>query len=120
MNSRRTFILLAVLILGTTTLRLALGLHFYGFLTGDDVEILSAAFKNVYDLHYMPWNIRNLFISDFLVAPVLRLASAFRVTDTKTQLWIATFPFVCLSSINIFLTFVLANRWIKEKNAAIL
>ena len=67
---------LAAIVLLTTAARLFLGYVYFGFHTGDDVEILEAGFLRALGWPYEPWAIRNLLVSDLLVAPVLRLGAA--------------------------------------------
>jgi len=60
---------LALLGVGMTVVLIELFLahRFFGFLTGDDVEVL--------------WDIRTLFVPDFLVAPAVWVASKLGVSD---------------------------------------
>src|SRR6266851_5196230 len=67
---------LAGLLVATTLLRLALGWRYFGFLSGDDVEILETGWRTL-GLHYTPWEIRNTLLPDLLVRPLLAAAHAF-------------------------------------------
>jgi hypothetical protein len=55
---RRGLGLLIGILLTTTGVRLLLGWRFFGFLTGDDVEILEAGFR-VIGPRYSPLPLRN-------------------------------------------------------------
>jgi len=118
--SNRTRALLAALIVAVTAVRLGLALAFYGFLTGDDVEILQAGFRQAFGWPYQPWAIRNLLVSDLLVAPALRIAAALGVTATRTLVSLAAVPFVLLASLNVWLVFRLARRWLAGDAPALL
>src|SRR5207253_4172778 len=48
--------------------------RYFGFLTGDEVEVLAEAFRVARGFHYRAWEIRNLFVPDFVVAPAIRIA----------------------------------------------
>lgn len=98
----------------TLAVRAYLAYRYFGFQTGDDVEIAEQAFRTALGLEFSPWNVRSLFIPDLLVAPLLRLASLARVTDPILLAWIARWPFVVLASVNIWLVFVLGRRWYGE------
>jgi hypothetical protein len=98
----------------TTLLRLWAGAWFFGFSTGDDLEILQAGFMRALDYHYVPWGLRNLFVSDVLVSPVLWLGSLLGIESTRHLCWIATFPFVALASVNIVLVYLLASHWLQR------
>jgi hypothetical protein len=111
---------LGVFVAVATILRLWLGHRYFGFSTGDDVEILGAGFMRAFGHEYTPWAIRNLFGSDVLVAPVVWMAALLGVESTRQLCWIATFPFVALASLNIVLVHRLAVRWLSRPSAALL
>lgn len=111
---------LMVLIAITTCGRLWLAHRYFGFHSGDDVELLQAAFMRAVGLVYVPWEIRNLFVSDVLIVPVVSLASALGVESARSLCWIATFPFVVLASINTLLVYQLGQRWFGELPTALL
>jgi len=121
LTTKRLLAVLLVVLLGTTALlRLVLGFIFFGFHTGDDVEILQAGFRRALGWPYQPWDIRNLFLSDVLVAPVIRLAALLGVTSTRTLVWLAGVPFALLASLNAWLVFQLARRWLGRDGPALL
>ena len=49
--------------------------RYFGFLTGDEVEVLGEAFRRARGFAYWPWGIRNLFVPDFVVAPFVWVAA---------------------------------------------
>jgi hypothetical protein len=65
---------LATLIAAVAAVQLWLAYRYFGFLTGDDVEVLSEAFRRARGLAYVPWDVRNLFVPDAVVAPMVWLA----------------------------------------------
>lgn len=100
---------LAALVAAVVVIQIFLAIRFYGFLTGDDVEVLLEAFRRAKRWEYQPWNIRNLFVPDFLVAPFV---------------WIggirgAAIPFIALTAITIWLVHRLALKWSVDQKAAI-
>src|SRR5436305_4632088 len=90
---RRPAGIVALVLAASTILRLVVASS-VGFLTGDDVEVLEAAFVAATGLHFRPWEIRNLLFPRLLVAPVLSLAAAGGVHDRLALVRIATLPFV--------------------------
>jgi hypothetical protein len=116
----RTACALGSLILATTIVRLVFAFRFYGFFTGDDLEILQAGFRRAFGWPYRPWEIRNLLVPDLLVAPALRIAAALGVTSTRTLVALASVPFVLLASLNVWLVFRLARRWLASDAPALL
>jgi hypothetical protein len=108
----RRVVLLAVL---STLARAWLAHHFYGFETGDDVEIAQEAFRAAFGLAYSPWNIRNLFVSQALVAPLLALAHALGVSDPFALAEVARYPFILLGGVNVVLSYFVARAWFDER-----
>jgi len=92
--------------------------RWFGFLTGDDVEVLAEAFHRAIGFKYRPWDIRTLFVPDFVVAPMVWLGHAVGVHDTRTLIEIATLPFIALTLATIVMTYRLTMRWSEGDNIA--
>ena len=82
--------------------------RYYGFLTGDDVEVLSEAFRRARGLRYTPWDIRNLLVPDVVVAPMVWLS---RGLSTRWTIFLASLPFIALTALTIVLVYRLTLRW---------
>jgi len=102
----------------TTTLRVFFAWRYFGFLGGDDVEVVEEAFRCAVGLDYRPWSVRNLFLPDVLVAPFVRLGTALGLHETFPLVLCATVPFVVLASVNVVLVYLLAGRWLNDRAAA--
>jgi hypothetical protein len=98
------------LLVGASLLRLWLGWHFFGFLTGDDVEIAEAGFRAI-GLRYAPWAIRNTLVSDALVGPWLAVLRGLGVIDRAALVWAASWPMVACATASIYLLFRLVAAW---------
>src|SRR5437764_2424802 len=107
---------LAAIIAVVSAAQLWLAWRYYGFLTGDDVEVLSEAFRRAKGLSYVPWDIRNLFVPDVVVAPVVWLA---RGVSTRTAIFLTSLPFIALSCVTIWLVYRLALHWCNEQAALV-
>ena len=110
---------LGAILVAATLVRLGLGSAFFGFHTGDDVEILQAGFLRALGWPYQPWEIRNLFLSDLLVGPAIALAAALGVRATVTLAWLASVPVVLLATANVWLVHRLALRWLGNERPAL-
>jgi hypothetical protein len=100
---------LAALGMTVAAIQIFLAIRFFGFLTGDDVEVLLEASRRATGLDYQPWDVRNLFVPDVLVAPFVFLGG----------LRAAVIPFIALSAITIWLVYRLALQWSGDERAAI-
>src|SRR3954453_7058613 len=107
---------LAAIIAVSAVTQLWLAWRYYGFLTGDDVEVVSEAFRRARGLAYTPWDIRNLFVPDVVVVPVVFLS---RGLSTRMTIYLASLPFIALSSLTIWLVYRLALRWCDERAAVV-
>lgn len=109
----------AALAILSSAARLILAVRYYGFDTGDDVEIAQEAFRSALGLTYQPWEIRNLFASEVLVAPLLRIAAAAGVHDPMQLVTVARLPFILLAGVNVVLLYLVGRLWFSERAAAL-
>src|SRR6266849_1687653 len=110
---------LATLGMTVVLIELFLAHRFFGFLTGDDVEVLEEAFRRAIGFPFSPWDIRSLFVPDFLVAPAVWVGSKLGVSDTRLLIESATLPFIALTALTIWLVYRLALSWTADSTAAI-
>src|SRR5258708_6307419 len=85
--------------------------RYFGFLTGDDLEVLEEAFRRVRHIAFSPWEVRNLFVPDVVVAPMVWLATRLGVQDIGRIIEIASLPSVALTALTIVLVGRLALQW---------
>lgn len=112
-SPRRATELLVVLLVVAGATRLLLWARPLGFLTGDDVEILSSGFAAATGLVYQPWAIRNLFLPRLVVAPAVGLGQLLGITDRLLLVRLGEAPFFVLSLLNIVLVYRLARRVVR-------
>ena len=98
--------LLAVLV---ASVQIFLAHRYFGFVAGDDVEVLEEAFRRAIGLAYQPWAIRNLFVADVVVAPVVRLAHVLGIDDRRTLIEAASLPFIALTIVTMAAVFRIAG-----------
>jgi hypothetical protein len=91
--------------------RLYLAHRYYGFQTGDDLEVAEEAFRRAIGLVHDPWDVRSLLIPDLLVAPFVAFAHAAGVRDPLLLATIARYPFILLSALNVVLVLLVGRRW---------
>src|SRR5262245_53409720 len=98
--------------------KLWLAWRYEGFLTGDDLEIVSAAARTALGLRYDPWTLRCLFHPIVLAAPFQKIASLLGATDPDVFTWAASIPTALFSTASIALTAALALRFGLSRRAA--
>ena len=95
-----------------------IAVRFYGFLTGDEVEVLGEAFRVATGYRYTLWDVRNAFVPDVIVAAFIRAAVLVGVRDPGSLIVAATIPFIAASSATVILVHRLALRWTGDALAA--
>src|SRR5438876_6548827 len=101
---RRPVVALAVAVAAiAAAVQLWLAVRYFGFLTGDEVEVLGEAFRRARGFAYTPWGIRNLLVPDVVVAPFVWIASALDFDDAGQLIFAATLPFIALTVATAFL-----------------
>jgi hypothetical protein len=109
---------LAALVSVTAAAQLWLAARYFGFLTGDDVEVLAEGFRRARGFEYAPWDIRCLFVPDFIVAPVIRIASLLGLESPRALSFAATLPFIALTAMTVVLVHCLTFKWTDDETAA--
>jgi len=101
--------------------QLWLAQRYFGFLTGDEVEVLGEAFRRARGFAYAPWEIRNLLVPDALVAPFVWLAGWIGFDNPAEMIFAATLPFIALTAATLWLVYrmggilpaaLVATHWI--------
>lgn len=119
-RSRRATGVGVMVILGLClSMRMALAWRFFGFLTGDDVEILETGLRSVVDLGYQPWEIRNTLLPTLLVWPMGVLGQALGLSTPRMLAWIAVLPFAVFSTLSIVLLYRLAREMFADREVAV-
>src|SRR5258708_5108629 len=85
--------------------------RYFGCVTGDGLEVLEEGFRRVRHIAFSPWEVRNLFVPDVVVAPMVWLATRLGVQDIGRIIEIASLPSVALTALTIVLVRRLALQW---------
>jgi GPI mannosyltransferase 3 len=93
------------LIAAVAAAQLWLAHRYFGFLTGDEVEVLGEAFRRALGFAYQPWDIRNLLVPDVVVAPLVCLASWLGFDEPGQMIFAATLPFIALTGVTAWLVY---------------
>jgi len=99
----------AALVAAVAAAQIWLACRYFGFLTGDEVEVLGEAFRRARGFVYQPWEIRNLFVPDFVVAPLVWVAGSLGIDDAGRLIFAATLPFIVFTAITVWLVYRLGG-----------
>ena len=83
MTPRTRLVLLASIVAASSLTQFHLAHRYFGFLGGDDVEVLGEAFRVATGLPYYAWEIRNLFVPHAVVAPLIACALQMVISDKR-------------------------------------
>ena len=97
------------LVAAVAAAQLWLAHRYFGFLTGDEVEVLGEAFHRALGFAYQPWAIRNLLVPDIVVAPFIWLTSAIGFDETGQLIFAATLPFIAMTTVSVWLVYRLGG-----------
>jgi hypothetical protein len=116
-DSRAVLAVMAV----SLSAKLILASHYYGFLAGDDAEVVQAAAKYAFGFDYQPWSLRCLFHPALLVAPLVKaLGGAGPSVDPIRVAWAASVPAILASTASIWMVFRLAPLLAAPRPTAVL
>ncbi len=100
-----------LLLATVAAIQLWLAHRYFGFLTGDELEVLEEAFHRARHLPFQPWEVRNLFVPDVVVAPVVWLATKIGIRDVFHIIELTSLPFIALTALTVVLVRRLALQW---------
>src|SRR3954452_22656655 len=95
----------SALIAALVVAQLWLAHRYFGFLTGDEVEVLGEAFRRALGFAYSPWGIRNLLVPDLVAAPFVRMASWLGFDAPGEMIYAATLPFIALTALTVWMVY---------------
>jgi hypothetical protein len=101
---------LAAIIALTAAAQLWLAHRYFGFLTGDEVEVLAEAFRRARGFPFAPWNIRSLVVPDVVVAPFVWMATKVGINSTRTIIECATLPYIIFSMLCVWCVWRVSER----------
>lgn len=84
--------------------------RYYGFYSGDDVEIHEMVFAAVFDWDWRAWNIRCAFYPMVFLYPAVAMAQKLGVEESALLVYVGRLVVVVFSGVNIWLAFKVASR----------
>jgi hypothetical protein len=116
-STRRVY--LAAIVAAAVAMQLWMAHRYFGFLTGDDTEVLCEAFRVATGYRYQSWEIRNLFVPDCVVAPFIWLAAHLGLHEVRTLAFVAALPMIAASAASVVMVHRIALRWGADARAAL-
>lgn len=87
---------------------------FYGFFSGDDVEIHEMTFSYLFDWGTKAWNIRSPFYPMVFIFPVQAILFSLGINEPFYLIFSGRMVVVLFSALNLYLVFIIAARLFKS------
>lgn len=94
--------------------------HYYGFFSGDDVEVHEMTFAHLFDWDTKAWNLRSPFFPMVFIFPLQAALYALGVYDPFYLIFAGRMIIVLFSLVNLYLVFIIASRLFKSKSVGLL
>jgi hypothetical protein len=101
---------LAVVVFVSTVIKILNAWLYYGFFSGDDVEVFEMVLAHLYDWKWQAWNLRSAFYPMVFIAPVLAVLKAFGVTSPGIFVFAGRMVVIVFSVLNILLVYKIISR----------
>ena len=98
------------IILVATVVKAFYAWRYYGFYTGDDVEIHEMVFATIFDWDWKAWEIRSAFYPLVFIYPAVAIFEKLGSDDTALLVYIGRLVVVAFSGLNLWLTYKIASR----------
>jgi hypothetical protein len=114
------FKLLIIFIFISTIIKILNAWNYYGFFSGDDVEILEMSFANIFNWKWEAWNLRNAFYPIIFIYPIQLLLKIIGINDLAILIFAGRFVVIFFSTINIFLVYKITKNLSLNKPAGLI
>jgi len=99
------------LIIAVSTLIKLLNAYFYfGFFSGDGVEIHEMTFSHLHNWNWEAWNLRNPFFPMFFIFPIQKLLFYSGVQDASILIFAGRLIVILFSILNLWLVYKISRR----------
>ena len=97
-------------ILVSSVVKVIYAWRYYGFYTGDDVEIHEMVFATIFGWDWQAWDIRSAFYPMVFIYPAVAFVEKLGTDDTAFLVFVGRLVVVAFSGLNIWLTYKIACR----------
>jgi hypothetical protein len=112
--------LLAAVIVGATAIRLANAIFYFGFITGDDVEIHEMSLGRALGHAWSVWDLRSAFYPMGFIYPAQRLLIASGVTDVFLLVLAGRSVVIAFGALNIVLAYRVGTALFSHRGLGLL
>lgn len=120
LRSNRIIRVVMLIIVISLIIKIFNAYYYYGFFSGDDVEIHEMTFAHLFDWDTKAWNLRSPFFPMVFIFPLQAALYALGVYDPFYLIFAGRMVIVLFSALNLYLVFFIASRLFKSKPVGLL
>jgi hypothetical protein len=90
-------------------IKIANAWHYYGFFTGDDVEIHEMTFAQLFNWDWQAWNLRNAFYPMTFIYPIQAILHYAGIEDPGMLIFSGRMVVALFSCLNLWMVFVITR-----------
>jgi hypothetical protein len=102
--------LLAAMVFISTLVKILDAWFYYGFFSGDDVEVFEMTFAHLFDWKWQAWNLRSAFYPMVFIYPVQAVLKGIGVTAPAAFVFAGRLVVIAFSILNILLVYKIVSR----------
>jgi GPI mannosyltransferase 3 len=106
--------LLAAIIFVSTVVKILNAWLYYGFFSGDDVEVFEMTLAHLYEWKWQAWNLRSAFYPMVFIAPIHFVLKTIGVTSPGMFVFAGRIVVVVFSVFNILLVYQIVRRLLQS------
>ncbi|MGE5340019.1 MAG: glycosyltransferase family 39 protein [Candidatus Omnitrophota bacterium] len=114
-DKKRALRILFIIISISAIIKILNAWHYYGFFSGDDVEIHEMTLASLFKWQdWKAWDLRNAFYPMFFIYPIQALVFYLGMKDPEILIFSGRLVVIAFSSVNIYLVFRIATHLFKR------
>ncbi len=113
-GQRKTFRIIFLIIVVSTLIKLLNAYFYFGFFSGDGVEIHEMTFSNLHNWDWEAWNLRNPFFPMVFIFPIQKLLFYAGVQDASILIFAGRSIVILFSVLNLWMVYRIGSRLFKS------
>lgn len=105
LDEKRAHRLILAIVVLSLTIKLANAWYYYGFVTGDDVEIQEMSFAKLFQWDWTAWNLRNAFYAMVFIYPAQAVLNTMGIEDPSLLIFSGRVVVALFSCLNLWMVF---------------
>ena len=109
-----------VIVIFSALLKLLNAYFYYGFFSGDDVEVHEMTFAHLFAWDWQAWELRNSFFPMVFIYPIQALMHSIGVSETFPLILSGRVVVILFSLVNLWLVYQIGKKWFNSHAVGVL